>query len=83
MRDFGWVCCRSSSCHRRDRSIEDCAQFGSCSRVESWFKSHQERQETAPHSFQRLRATFSRLSARKIAPNHWKAAVQAGLHSDG
>jgi hypothetical protein len=40
----------------------------------------------AAHSFQRLRATFSRLMARKIALNHWKAALQAhvyGQRSDG
>ena len=52
--------------------------------VRSGVESRSIREEkTARHSVQRLRATFSRLRARKIALNHWKAAIQSGLHSDG
>jgi hypothetical protein len=38
--------------------------------VETWFKSHGKKKMRGQHSFQRLRATFSRLMARKIALNH-------------
>jgi hypothetical protein len=51
--------------------------------AESWFKSHEKKEKAARHSFQRLRATFSRLMARKIALNHWKAALQAHVYSNG
>jgi hypothetical protein len=44
---------------------------------------HDEKKNAARHFVQRLSATFSRLMARKIALNHWNAALQAHVYSDG
>jgi hypothetical protein len=51
--------------------------------VAEWNVVPRGEENAARHFVQRLSAIFSRLMARKIALNHWNAALQAHVYSDG